>query len=71
MTRAVARAVTVEVPSPLETESSTSWASRGAPTPFPETVIDPPDGLPPSPGGRSKRENGVMVIGEVVFVPMR
>ena len=39
--------------------------------PLPHTVAAAPDGLPPRPGGRSKREYGVTVIGLDVFEPTR
>ena len=65
------RAVTVDVPSPSDAELSDSDGAVGAPMPLPHTVAAAPDGLPPRPGGRSKREYGVTVIGLDVFEPTR
>src|SRR6478752_2866067 len=71
LSAAEARAVTVEVPSPIDSELRARFGLSGAPMPLPHTVVAAPEALPPRPGGRVKREYGVIVMGEEEFVPMR
>ena len=68
---ALARAVTVEVPSPFDAEVSTRRTSSGAPMPFADTVVARAGRAAAEPGGSSNREYGVMVIGVAEFVPTR
>ena len=50
---AEAAAVTVAVPSPIDSALRVRTGSRGAPMPFAEIVVAAPDALPPRPAGSS------------------